>query len=960
MNVNVNQGLMRIGEHRVDRAACRLWRNGQPIDVVPQAWALLMCLIERPGEVVTKDEILAAAWPGVAVSDMALSQAVRRLRTALGDDARAPRYIETVHRRGFRFIASPYPADSTPLVAAEDAALFVGRDAERRQLNERLALAHGGARQIVFVEGDPGIGKTALVNAFLAEHAGDGSMVVRAQCVQQGGSVEPYLAVLEALDHLLRGEPAAIDALRRYAPTWLAQIPWLLSPEEARDLEDSAGDATHARMLREMARALEVVAGERPVVVVLEDLHWADTATIDLLGSVAQRTEPARLLVVCIYQPARAIACGHPIVDVARRLWARDACTRLSLEMFTPADVKAFLAQRLSSPDLAKSLAGRFHARSEGNPLFLASIVDHLLERGIVVAGASGTDLIDKVRDQDLCDIPPNLRGMIELQLDSVGMAELEVLEAASAAALEFRTASVATALGDSGPEGVEAVEYRCERLVERWHLLREAGAETWPDGSRTSRYAFRHELYRQVLYERLPEARRRRFHQRIGERLEQVYAGNSSRMAAELAAHFDRSGDSARAAAHFIQAARQARRRFAEHEAASHFGAALRHLEDLPPDAGRDLQELQARLGLVRARLMTEPQRPEEEQGNLSRIESLAACITQGPDFFRLQLTLAQIHVLRSLPALAEPITDRLVELAEHGDPAQQMEAYLARGSVAIMQGRFAAGAEDTTRAHQLYGDGDPPAAASFPGFQHRWREVGTRIHGNLGMALLLLGAPEQAMFHLRQTIDLCEGRLHPNYVAGRLLSVAGVLCLRGDLELAQAVSDRGLAIATEHQFASMIDIVAPQRLWLAFTRGDREDAGERIRNAWEDYLRARDSSAAPAAPLFLLDACCMASLPDEGLAMAERVWDDTRPTGLRWYDAELQRLKGELILLRGSRGARPQAAACFQQARQIARQQGARLYERRAASSLAQLDHGPREGARSGGALSAAKNAP
>jgi DNA-binding winged helix-turn-helix (wHTH) protein/tetratricopeptide (TPR) repeat protein len=948
MNTIPQQAPLWIGDYRLDPAAQRLWRDGQPVDLLPQVWALLMCLVQHAGQLLTKDEILKAAWPGVAVSDMALSQAVRRLRTAFGDDARQPRYIETVHRRGFRLIAAVRDnavesvAVDTP---AEERPLFVGRETELRRLAELLRAARSGARRIVFIEGEAGIGKTALLNSFLAEHVGADARVATAQCVEQQGSVEPYLSVFEALDRLARSHADALNALRRYGPTWLVQMPWLLGPDEMQGLERSITDATRARMLREMGHALEALSSERLLVLLLEDLHWADPATLDLLGSIAQRTAPAQLLILCTYQPGRAIAFGHPIIDLARRLSARGACKRLSLEPFGPADVQAFLARRFSSPDGAASLAERFYLRSEGNPLFLVTMVGHLIQRGLLPAGPAPGGLGDDIGDKDLNDIPPNLREMIELHLDSVSAAELETLEAASAAALEFRTAAVAAALGMTGPEGIDAVEHRCERLAERWHLLREAGAESWPDGTRTSRYAFRHDLYRQVLYERLPGGRRRRFHQRIGECLEHAFADTLSRVAAELAGHFDRSGDTPRAATYFIQAAGQARRRFAEREAADHFRAALRHLDELPPAGGRDLQELQALLGLVRTSLMTELERPREEARNVSRIEMLATRITDGPDLFRFQLSLAQIHILRSLPVLAEPITDRLVGLAEHGTPGQQMEAHLARGSAAVMRGHFATAAEDVTRALAIYGDGDPPAAAGFAGYAQKWREIGTRIHSVLGATLLLLGAPDRALAHLQRTIDLCEGRLHPNYVAGRLLSVAGVLCLRGDLELARAVSDRGFGLAEEHQFTSMIAMAAPQRLWLALKRGDSENVGARTRAAWENYLRARDSSAALVAPLFLIDACRIAGAVDEGLAMVQRIWEDMRPAGLRWDDAELQRLKGELILLQGKRDARAEAAACFRRALDIANEQGGRFYELRAATSLAWLWRGRRD---------------
>lgn len=931
---------LQFGEFLLDRGAQRLLRAGTPVDLDPRAWDVLCYLVDRPGALVSREEMLAAAWSGVAVSDAALSQAVQRVRRTLGDGARRPRYIETVHRRGFRFIATVQIAISEGVESGSGAtpvsepAPFVGREQERQKLGKLLAAARHGRRQVVFVEGDPGIGKSALVGAFLAEHTDRSTFVIRGQCVQQEGTAEPYMVVLEALDHLGRTEPDTIGVLTRHAPTWLAQIPWLLSPDHAHRLRDSVSDATRARMLREMARALEVVGGDRTVVLVLEDLHWADPPTVDLLGSIAQRTGAARLMVVCTYQPARAIVCAHPIVGLARRLWARGASTRIALELFSRAEVHEFLVQRLASPAEVEPLAERLHMRSEGNPLFLVTLVDHLLERGIVAAGTSAS-----LGPEDLSDIPANLRGMIEMHLDSVDAPALEILEAASAAALEFRTASVAAALGMPGPEGIEAVESGCEQLAARWHLLTEEGAETWLDGTRTSRYAFRHDLFRQVLYERLPGNRRRRFHQRIGQRLEEAFAQDTSRVASELAAHFDQSGDDARAASYFLLAARQARHRFADHDAAIHFRAALRRIEGLPEGNDRDLQELQARLGLVRTRLTSEQKRPDDEESNLKRIQTLAAHIPDGRHLFRVQMTLAQIHILRSLPDLARPIIDGLVALAQRGSPSEQVELLFAKGTIAMMQGRFAAACDDSSRALAIYDESSALPGASDSVRDQRWRDAGCRLHVQLGATRLLLGAPHRALEHLQRAIELCGGRIHPSFASGRLLTAAGILCQRGDLDLAQAVSDRGLALAEEHQFENQILIIQPQRLWLSIERGDRKKMVGRIRAAWKDYLRAKDSAAAPVGPVFLLDVCRIVGAVEEGLAIAAKTWEDTRPTGLRWYDAEIERLRGELLLLKDARKKRAEAGACFELALKTAREQGAKWYELRAAMSLLRM---------------------
>jgi hypothetical protein len=175
------------------------------------------------------------------------------------------------------------------------------------------------------------------------------------------------------------------------------------------------------------------------------------------------------------------------------------------------------------------------------------------------------------------------------------------------------------------------------------------------------------------------------------------------------------------------------------------------------------------------------------------------------------------------------------------------------------------------------------------------------------------------------------------------RCLIAAGILCLRGDLALARAAGGRGLAIAEEHQFSAVIAAAGPQRVWLSIAEGERADALPRIRAAWEDYRRTRATAPPPVAPILLVDACRAVGAVDDGLIIAEREWDDTRTGGLRQYDAELQRLRGELLWLRRTAEARTEARACVEHALDIARQQGARLYELRAAMSLVRLYNRP-----------------
>jgi DNA-binding winged helix-turn-helix (wHTH) protein len=314
----------------LDLANERLWRGAELLALRPKAFRLLRYLAEHPERLLTQEELLKAIWQHGYVSEGLLRGYIRKLRSTLGDDAKNPRFIETAGGRGYRFIA---PLTSSPpvprLIESSVAHLlqpplpFVGRHEELAQLHGALERALSGQRQVVFATGEPGIGKTALVDAFLAQAAGahQDLWVGRGQCIDHHGAGEAYLPLLEALGGLLRRErPALAPLLRRQAPTWLVQIPASMEEAEREALSRQLFGSTQERMARELAEALEVLTAESPLVLWLEDLHWSDFSTVDLLAMLARRRAPARLLVVGTYRPSDVIASGHPLRALVREL----------------------------------------------------------------------------------------------------------------------------------------------------------------------------------------------------------------------------------------------------------------------------------------------------------------------------------------------------------------------------------------------------------------------------------------------------------------------------------------------------------------------------------------------------------------------------------------------------------------------------------------------------------------
>lgn len=949
-----------FGPFCLDTTSGCVWQGEKAIKMTPKAFAVLAYLAERPGRLVTKEELFRVVWPKTVVSDTALAVCIREIRLALADTLKPPQFIETVHRRGYRFIApltTAQPvqsskfqvpsAKSKPAPSPQHSApTLVGRDTELAQLHYWLDRALQGERQIVFVTGEPGIGKTSVVEAFLEHLATKGGVQIgRGQCIEHYGAGEGYMPVLEALGRLCRepGGKHLIMLLNRYAPTWLVQMPALLESADLEALQRKVQGASRERMLREMGEALEVLTAEQPLVLRLEDLHWSDHSTLELLSVLARRRERARLLVIGTYRPMEMLADGHPLRTVKQELQLHRQCEEQRLALLTEEHVAEYLTMRFSAettgwPSL-QGLAQLIHQRTEGNPLFMVNVVDYLAAQGGL--GES----VEKVQNR----VPGDLRQMIEEQIHRLSPEEQNTLEVASVAGAEFSAAAVAA--------GVEAqvseVEIRCAGLARREQFLQARGIEEWPDGTVAARYSFLHALYQQVLYERVTAGRRIELHRQIGERQERAYGERAREISAALAVHFERGHDYRRAVQYCEQAGKNAIRRSAYVEAISLLTRGLELLKMLPDTSERIQQELGLQVALGAPLMAVKGYSAPEVEHTYARSRELCQRVEETPQLFVVLCGLYMFYHSRGELWTAYELADQLLHLAQNlQDPGLLLTAHLGLGANLYWRGEFASARAHMEQGLFLYDPQKPP-----PVFHTA--DLRVDVLSYAAIALWHLGYPDQALKRSHEAAALAEGLSHPFSLAYALWSTALLHSFRRERELARKRTEALITLSTEQGFPFWLAEGTIHRGWVLAAQGQEEEGVVQIRQGLAGRQAIGAEIGRPSFLALLAEAYGRVGQVEEGLSVVAEALALVDKTGQCVSEAELYRLKGELTLQQESQKAKgkgqkakveanpqsltpdPQAEAeeCFLKAIEIARRQQAKSLELRAVMSLSRL---------------------
>jgi predicted ATPase len=816
----------------------------------------------------------------------------------------------------------------------------VGREEARAELREALAFAFAGQGLLICVPGEPGMGKTTLVEDFLSDlRAGSQTCTIaRGRCFERLAGTEAYLPWLEVLDSLLRGADGQLppstpllgsesiaQTTKRLAPTWYAQA-MPLPPDDSsveRLLAERA--ASQERMKREFAALLEEVSERRPLVLFFDDIHWADVSTIDLLAYLASRFDTMRVMIIVTYRPSDLLLAKHPFLQVRPDLQARGVCREIELEFLSRSEVEKYLALEFPEHRFPAELPALIHSKTEGNPLFMADLVRYLRDRE-VIAVEHGRWVLAQSLPSIERDLPKSVSGMIERKISQLSDEDRRLVVAASVQGYEFDSAIVAKALKLDPAD----VEERLEALERVYALVRLVSEREFPERVLTVRYRFVHVLYQNALYTSLRPTRRAQLSATVAEALLGCYGKQSATIASDLAFLFEAARDWSKASDYYLVAANNASIVFANQEAGALAQRGLEMLRLLQETIESAKQELTLQMMLGQSLMVAKGYAVPEVEQAFIRARELSLQLNDLTQLFRAQFSLAIVYVVRAEYERAFDQGEQCLRLGEKSrSQVMLMQSHWVIGLSQCYLGKFAAARDHFEKTIAIHDAAGIDSAFSIYG------AVLSRAH--LARMLLYLGYPDQSRQVMNEALAKAERLRHPVAIANTLSLAAYLAAFHGQwektLELAAATAWQ----AEEHGLPYYAAVAILMRGWVLALQ-NQEEGIELIRQGLASYLAIGTRQQHGYFLALLAEALNQTGRVEEAIEALREAMDVAKQTNEPYYEAEVYRLRGKALAKAGV--ASPlEVESCFHRAIGVARQQQAKSFELRAVMSLASL---------------------
>jgi predicted ATPase/tRNA A-37 threonylcarbamoyl transferase component Bud32 len=830
-------------------------------------------------------------------------------------------------RRG----AGVHPRPTTPLVKHHS----VGRKRERAALHAGFESVATGSSLLMCVAGEPGIGKTTLVEDFLAElnAVRRSCYIARGRCSERLAGSEAYLPFLEAIEALIRSEMAAglARTLKHVAPTWYVQIaPLSAGDSSSARLPTNVTPTSQKRMKRELVAFLQEASRLRPLVLFFDDLHWADVSTVDLLTYLGTKFDSMHLLMVVAYRPTDLLLTKHPFLQVKLDLQASGACREMLLEFLAREDIETYLLLEFPEHRFPVQFAELIHAKTEGSPLFMVDLLRYLRDRKMITKAEGRWTLAQTVPEIER-ELPESVRSMIQRKIDQLSETDRRLLVAASVEGYEFDSAVIAKVLGADSAD----IEERLDTLERVHSFVRTIGEVEFPDFTLALRYRFVHILYQNALYASLTPARRSSLSAAVAQTVLASYGEQDSQVVSKLAFLFEVARDFARASHYYLLAAKYAAQISGHRETVTLARRGLDLLKKLPVSSQRDRQELEllkvmgSSLFVLKGYSAAEVEEIYRRAGELCREFNDPAqlfVVLRGLWFHDLVRGDLQTtcELVQELLRIAQSTQDQaLVVLASH-----------AAGATLLFRGEFLQAREHLERGIAAY---DPERHSLLPSLYGGYDlAVGCRIY--LALVLWYQGYPEQSLRTIEEGVALANQFKHLYSLAAAYFLSAWIHIERCEPRLAQDWAGACVKISGEEGFAFQSARGKVVQGWALAEQGLVEEGLARMRHGIEEYRATGAELERPLLLALLADANQKAGETQNGLSALEDALAAARKTGLCFNEAELYRLKGVLVLAHRCEDA-AQAEAFFNEAIDIAKRQSARSLQLRAVMSLSRL---------------------
>jgi predicted ATPase len=839
----------------------------------------------------------------------------------------------------------------------------VGREAECAELLASFESVVGaGHSQLVCVTGEPGIGKTTVVEEFLNQVSADlrSLLIARGRCSERLEGTGAYLPLLEAMEGLIRnptgvGGVAAVAGLsreeidqlmERTAPAWRAQIaPHPLAPNGS---ERKA--ASLEQMKRELRAFFQELSLRQPVILFIDDLHWSDISTIDLLAYLGSNFSLLRMLVVVTYRPSELFLARSPFVQIMLDFQSRGLRREIALRFFGADEIESYLAVEFPGHNFPQEFPAFIQEKTEGNPLFMVDLIRYLRDREVIHREDETWTLAESIPDIGP-ELPESVRGMIRRKINQLDDDDLRLLTAASVQGQELDSAVLSRVLDmDAGQ-----IEERLQALDEIYAFVRFVGERELPDRTLTLRYRFVHGLYQNTFYASLKPTRRAALSETTAAALLDFYKEKSRSIAADLALLFKAARKFSRAADHFLLAAENAANVFAYQESIELSRRGLESLKNLPDAPEQANQEMRLQIILGMSLIAIKGYAAPDVERAFTRARELCLRTESSPQIFSVLRGLSLFYSTRPKLDEALKLARQLLALAEdQRNTAIHLEALFLLSFTLFFMGEFAASLECAERGIAI-------AAADQNAPYDQSATIGCLDVASL--ALWALGFPAQALERSREAVALARRLAQPFNIARALAWSSLLLLLRGDWSDSARSAEEAISLSGKYGFSYWQAMGAIYLGYSLFRKGAALKGIMTLRSG----LAAESATGAEIGrPYFLAllgESLVATGHIDEGSAVIDSSMALINSTSERFAHSDVCRIKGDSLLAKrpestpGSEEAtetarRNQAEAedFLRQAVESARIRQAKSIELRAVISLSRLlqNQGRKEEAR------------